>query len=160
MNNPHYPTARRENLVIQEVPEEILVFDLDTNKAHCLNQTAAMVWKSCDGSRSVSEIAAIIAEQSGNQVNDDLVWLAIDQLNENKLLVDTAEKVFTGNSRREAIKKIGMASMIALPIVASLAAPRSAMASVSCQCANTMPPDPSTCPAGCPRNGCSAGFCV
>lgn len=156
MRTPNYPTARKAGLVVQEVPEEVLVYDLDTNKAHCLNQTAAMVWKACDGKTSVSEIAALIAEQSGNQVNDDLIWLAIDQLNENRLLEDQIEKVFEGSGRRDAIKKIGMASMIALPIVASLAAPRSAMASVSCQCTISA----SDCASGCPTAGCSGGFCV
>lgn len=155
MKSPHYPIARRENLVIQEVPEEILVFDLITNKAHCLNQTAAMVWKACDGNKSVSDIATLISEQSGNKVNDDLVWLAIDQLNENNLLASEIEKGFVDSGRRAAIKKIGMASMIALPIVASLAAPRSAMASVSCQCTIS----PTECPSGCPTAGCSGGFC-
>ena len=156
MNNPHYPIARKENLVVQEVPDEVLVFDLDTNKAHCLNQTAAMVWKACDGTKSVSDIAAAVSEQSGNKVNDEFIWLAIDQLTENKLLNNTIEKSFNRNGRRDAIKKIGMASMIALPIVASLAAPRSAMASVSCQCVSF----PSTCPSGCPTSGCTGGFCV
>ena len=43
------PVARQEGLVIQEMPDEVLVFDLKTNKAHCLNETAAFVWKACDG---------------------------------------------------------------------------------------------------------------
>lgn len=156
MNTPNYPIARKAGLVIQEVPEEVLVYDLDTNKAHCLNQTAAMVWKACDGKTSISEIAALLEKESGNQVNDDLIWLAIDQLNENSLLEEQTAMVFERNGRRDAIKKIGMASMIALPIVASLAAPRSALASVSCQCSIST----TECQSGCPTAGCSGGFCV
>lgn len=156
MNNPQYPSARKESLVIQELSDEVLVYDLDTNKAHCLNQSASVVWRACDGNRSVGDIAKLLSEQTGKNVNDEFVWLAIDQLNENNLLSVQTETVMNTNSRREAIKKIGMASMIALPIVASLAAPRSALASVSCQCVTF----PTTCPAGCPNAGCTGGFCV
>jgi len=134
MNNSQFPTARTSGLVIQEVPEEILVFDTASNDAHCLNQTAAMVWKACDGKTSVTGIAEIIGSQTGNKISDDLVWLAIDQLNEHKLLETQINSKFAGESRRSVLKKIGLASMIALPIIASLAAPRSVLAATSCTC--------------------------
>ncbi|MBA3352846.1 MAG: PqqD family protein, partial [Blastocatellia bacterium] len=60
MNNTQCPIARKNGLVVQEVPDEVLVYDLETNKAHCLNQSAAMIWRSCDGKNSVSEIAALV----------------------------------------------------------------------------------------------------
>jgi len=134
MNNSNFPTARKSGLVIQEVPDEVLIFDLDSNKAHCLNETAAMVWKACDGSTSVEQIAKGLTTKTGKGVSDDLVWLAIDQLNENSLLATPVASTFKGTSRRDAIKKIGLASMIALPVVASLVAPQNALANVSCIC--------------------------
>jgi len=134
MNNSQFPIARTNGLVVQDVPDEVLVFDLESKKAHCLNQTAAMVWKACDGKSSVSDIARNIATQTGSKVSDDLVWLAIDQLNENDLLEAKVSPKFHGTSRRDALKKIGMASMIALPIIASLAAPKSVLANTSCTC--------------------------
>lgn len=134
MDNSNFPTARKSGLVIQEVPDEVLIFDLNSNKAHCLNETAALVWKACDGSTSVEQIARSLTSKTGKGVSDDLVWLAIDQLNENSLLDAPAAKAFKGSSRRDAIKKIGLASMIALPVVASLVAPQNALANVSCNC--------------------------
>ncbi|HBR56903.1 MAG TPA: hypothetical protein DEA22_05460 [Blastocatellia bacterium] len=134
MKNSQVPIARSSGLVIQEVPDEVLVYDVDNDKAHCLNQTAAVIWKSCDGRNSVTDIARILGAKTGKTVTDDLVWLAIDQFNENNLLEKQVEARFAGQSRRDAIKKIGMAAMIALPIVASLAAPRNAMAAVFCAC--------------------------
>ncbi|MCA1626062.1 MAG: PqqD family protein [Acidobacteria bacterium] len=115
-------------MVIQEMPDEVLVYDLETNKAHCLNQTSAFVWKACDGKKSVVEISKLL----GNSVSEDLVWLAIDQLSEKNLLESKLSLSSRGQSRREAIKKIGLASVIALPFVASLAAPTSVLAVVSC----------------------------
>ena len=144
MNNSHYPLARTNGLVVQDVPNEVLVFDMETNEAHCLNETAAMVWKYCDGKTSVPQIAEILGENKGSGVNDDLVWLAIDQLNEHKLLEKEVMTKFAGQSRREVLRKIGLASMIALPIIASMAAPRSVLAAVSCAC--TTPGDCSTQP--------------
>jgi hypothetical protein len=134
MNNPQNPVARKTGLVIQEVPDEVLVYDVETNKAHCLNRTAAMVWRSCDGTRSISDIAAHVGSISGESVTDDLVWLAIDQLNSNDLLEKSIRADFNGLSRRDVIKRIGLTSMVALPVIASLVAPPTAMAAASCIC--------------------------
>lgn len=134
MNNSLFPSARTKGLVVQEVPNEVLVYDLETDKAHCLNETAAAVWRACDGNRSVREIADSVGLTLGKEVSDDLVWLAIDQLNEHGLLQRNVTTKFNGQSRREALKKIGIASMVALPIIASLAAPKSVLASTSCTC--------------------------
>ncbi|MGH7006281.1 MAG: PqqD family protein, partial [Alphaproteobacteria bacterium] len=112
----------------------VLVYDVESNKAHCLNETAALIWKSCDGKTSISRIARFVEKQAGKSVSDDLVWLAIDQLNENNLLQNKLSSSFAGQSRREVIKKIGLASMVAIPVVASLVAPQSAMANLSCTC--------------------------
>ncbi len=155
MNNSQFPIARKNGLVVQEVPNEVLVLDLNTNKAHCLNETAALVWKSCDGTRTVSDIARHVKTTKGGEVSDDLVWLAIDQLNESDLLENSLKAPFAGTSRREALKKIGLASMIALPIVASLAAPKSAMASSSCGCDTVV-----DCVGDCPNDSCLDGFCA
>ena len=161
MINSQFPTARKSGLVIQEVPDEVLVFDLESNKAHCLNNTAAMVWRSCDGKMSVPEIAKLIGNQTGKNVGDDLVWLAIDQLDENQLLEGTLESPLKGQTRREAIKKIGLASMIAVPVVASLVAPQSAMANLSCTCSGSgaCATDPALAPCG--STCCNqAGICA
>jgi len=158
MNNSQFPVARKSGLVIQEVPDELLVYDLDNNKAHCLNKTAALVWKSCDGSNSVADIARIIEKQAAADAPDDLVWLAIDQLSENNLLEKELRANF-GTSRREAIKKIGMATMIGLPIIASLVSPGSAFGNVSsCQnCTNVGGLDIACSNAGCPPCCSSVG---
>ena len=157
MKNPQCPTARKNGLVVQDVPNEVLVYDTETNKAHCLNETAALVWRSCDGKNDIATIADIVAVQTGSKVSEDLVWLAIDQLNENELLEAEVAPKFAGHSRRDAIKKIGLASMIALPIVASLVAPQSVLASLSCACTVTETDCIDACAGVCDTN---SGFCV
>ena len=131
MKSPQIPTARKADLVIQELSDEVLVYDLKNNKAHCLNQTAALVWKSCDGKNSISEILSNFEKHSGGKVSEDFIWLAIDQLNEKNLFDEDITSKFAGQNRRQVLKTIGLASVMALPIVASLTAPSAAMA-VAC----------------------------
>lgn len=159
MYNSQFPTARKTGLVIQEMPDELLVYDTENNKAHCLNRTAAFVWKSCDGRKSAADIAHLFQTESDGKMSEDMVWLAIDQLNENDLLEQQIKSAFAGQSRRDVIKKIGFASVIALPIVASLVAPKNAFAASSCGCSS-----PASCGsvpnAGCPSTtNCNGGLC-
>lgn len=158
MINSQMPEARKQGLVVQEMPEEVLIYDLDTNKAHCLNNTAAFVWKSCDGKNTVSDIAKMFETNAGKSVSEDLVWLAIEQLNDKKLLNAELTSTLKGQNRREVIKKIGFASMIALPIVASLAAPTSVLANVSCSCTVPATCAGTTCPSTVNCNG--SGICA
>ena len=155
MNNSQYPIARKSGLVVQEMPDEVLVYDLNTNKAHCLNHTAARVWKACDGKTSIPDIASSF----GKDANEDLIWLAVDQLSESDLLERQVASRFNGQSRREVIKKIGLASVVALPVIASLVAPSNALAAVSCACIN-----PGACASqtGCPStvNCNGSGVCA
>lgn len=125
------PVARKNDLVIQEMQDEVLVFDIQSNKAHCLNQTASSVWKYCDGSNSVSEIQRLLESHTGSAVSEDLVWFAIDQLGEKNLLEAKFENKFAGLNRRQVLKKVGLAAVVALPIVASITAPTAAFA-VAC----------------------------
>jgi Coenzyme PQQ synthesis protein D (PqqD) len=154
MKSSQIPIARKDGLVIQETTDEVLVYDLTSNKAHCLNQTAAFVWKSCDGNNSISDITNRFQKEIGSSVHEDLVWLAIDQLNDKNLLEKDLTADFAGRSRREVIKKIGLAAVVALPIVASLTAPSSAMAASSCVCNS---PGNCTAQPTCPAMTCNAG---
>lgn len=156
MERTFKPIARKENLVIQEASDEVLVYDLKSNKAHCLNATAAFVWQSCDGATTIADISEKLAEKSGSQVPVELVWLAIDQLQEKELLSKGANLSEKGASRRDVLKKLGLAAVIALPVVASLVAPKNAMASVSCAC--VVAGDCLTL-AGCPTGACTASVC-
>jgi hypothetical protein len=142
------PKARKENLVVQELGGEVLIYDLDTNKAFCLNEASALVWQACDGNKDVSEIRSLLGKQLNSTVNDDFVWLALDQLKKENLIENKDEVAvdFNGMSRRDVIKKVGLASVIALPVVASLVAPKAAMAASTCG---------QPCSGG--TNGCGAG---
>jgi hypothetical protein len=144
------PLARSEGLVIQDLPDEVLVYDLERDKAHCLNQTAAIVWKHCDGKTSVSALAQILAKESGLPVDDEVVWLALEQLNKARLLPEALP--ISGEkrriSRRDVMKKVGLVTVVALPLVTSILAPTVAQAGPVC--GQPCTPGPNACPAQCP----------
>lgn len=118
------PTARKDQLIVKEVDGEVLVYDLQRDKAHCLNSTAALVWKYCNGQTGVSEIAKSLGDETQTVVDDRIVWLALDQLEKFDLLeiVPARPPQFMGMNRRQLVKRIGVAAL-ALPIIISIAAP-------------------------------------
>ncbi len=120
------PLSRHLDIIVQELNGEILVYNLKTNKAYCLNETSALIWQLCDGKTSVSEISRAVGQLFDTPANEDLVWLALDQLKEQNLLSDKKEIVskFNGISRREVIRRVGLGTMIALPFITTLVAPK------------------------------------
>ena len=127
------PLSRKENIVVQELEGEVLVYDLGNNKAFCLNETSAIVWEACDGNRSISEISDFVAKKTNSSASEELVWLALDQLKKEALINNPQdlEISFNGLSRREAIRKVGFASLVALPVIMAVTAPNAyAQASV------------------------------
>jgi hypothetical protein len=129
------PIARKDNIVVQNTRLETLVYDLTLNKAFLLNETSAFVWQNCDGTREVSEISKALAQRNKQPINNDIVWLAIDQLKKENLIENPGElkSGLEGLSRREVIKRIGFGTMIAMPLISVLVAPRAVnAASVAC----------------------------
>jgi hypothetical protein len=125
-----YPASRKEDIVVQKLEDEVLIYDLKENRAFCLNETSALVWQMCDGNKSVTEISQAISQKLKSPATEDFVWLAIDQLKKENLIANSEEIVpdFNGLSRREVIKKVGLGTMIALPLISSLVAPTASQA--------------------------------
>lgn len=158
MESNFSPICRRDELVIQELINEVLIYDLKNDKALCLNETSALVWSLCNGTNSVSKIAKEVSGKINTPVSEDLIWLALDQLRKENLIEESEEIVsrFKGMSRRDMIKKAGLASAIALPVISSLVAPPAALGQ-SCV-AITEPCVPSGTPC-CPHYG-DPTFCI
>ena len=116
------PKAREKGLIVQELTDEVVVYDLDRDKAHCLNQWAAAVWKLCDGHTTPAGIARLLEKTSTGPVSDEFVWLALEELGRGHLLEESLSGV-RRISRREAVRRIGLGAAITLPIVVSITAP-------------------------------------
>ncbi|MCB1025002.1 MAG: PqqD family protein [Acidobacteria bacterium] len=144
------PLARVSELVIQENNNEILVYDLTINKALCLNESTALIWKLCDGRSSLPEIREKVNNILTTNIGDDFIWLAIDELGKNNLLSreNGHPKAFNGLTRREVIRRLGFTTVVAIPIISSVIAPNSIHAQ-SC----VAPTSPVGDPNGVPNNG-------
>lgn len=148
------PLARRQGLVIQRLPDEVLVYDLDRDKAHCLNQTAALVWEHCNGRATTTDIARSVGRKLDAPVDEKVVWFALDQLRRNHLLDQPTvfPASMAGINRRQMVRALGIAAVVAVPVVTSIIAPSPAQA-VSCFAMGT----PCTTGAQCCSGVCNGG---
>ncbi len=117
--------ARKDGLVIQELPDEVLVYDRERDRAHCLNETAAYVWQHCNGRNSTAQIARALGRKLDCSVDEKIVWLALDQLDRNHLLErrPVAPPALLGINRRAMVRALGLTAAIAIPVVTSIVAP-------------------------------------
>jgi hypothetical protein len=81
-----FPQARLEKLAVREVAGQTLIYDLRHNQAHCLNRIAALVWKHCDGTKSVAELADLLPGEMDPRYAEAVVRLALEQLARRQLL--------------------------------------------------------------------------
>jgi hypothetical protein len=123
------PRARTDDLVVERLGDEVLVYDQRTEKCHMLNRAAAAVWRRCDGQAGPAELAAAVAAESGLPARDEVVALALDQLRRADLLEGADEAAHERPlSRRALVRRLGLAAGLAalLPMVESLVVPRAA----------------------------------
>jgi hypothetical protein len=151
----NFPEARNNDLVLQEAGKELLIYDLEKNKAFGLNETSAVIWSLCDGEKSPHEISLEVSQKLNSEVSEDFVWLALEDLRKDNLVINLPnESYFKGMSRREIIKGIGLSTMIALPIITSLVAPSAANAASTFGCFVG-----GTCPGEICATAATAGDC-
>ena len=130
------PEAREDGLLVQTVGDETIIYDQLHDRAHRLNRTAALVWRSCDGRRTVRDLTQTLHTETGAPPDEDLVVLALDRLNKSHLLREPfAPAGGDPVTRRDVVRKLAItgAMTLLIPVVQSMVAPTPAMAmSVGC----------------------------
>jgi hypothetical protein len=156
MTIPTKPIARTTNLELQELSGELLVYDVERHKAHCLNTTLASIWRSCDGTRDVDALAAKLQDELKTPIAAEVVWMALEQLSKNHLLQAPLSTPKTEKmTRREMARRVG--AVVAIPAIASLLAPRAAQAG-TCKQASGRDSGCQCSPPG-PNPQCKSGVC-
>jgi hypothetical protein len=127
------PLARTEGLLTEQVDDELLVFDAEHKLACRLNASAALVWRSCDGTRSLSDLVAIVAEEFGEVADEDQVVIALDSLVKHGLIesgYEPREAAATRITRRRFMRRVGAVSLasFSVPLVSSMMIPSAAAA--------------------------------
>jgi hypothetical protein len=150
MGDAMKPAARRTGLVVRDLPAELIVYDLERHQAHCLNQTAASVFRGADGTRSLEDLGTLLGEGFDRAEREAAVRMALDQLASAQLL-DPLSPVEPGGglSRRSALRRAGLGAALLLPAVASVVAPTPAEAAATCtqDCTGQLSGTPCNCPA-------------
>lgn len=109
------PAARRDGIISKQADGELLIYDTHNDRAHCLNGSAAEIWKLCDGATNATGIARKLSaaiEQGSvpkiktrsnarghhfaratnvhgedtEAINQELVWIALAELRRANLL--------------------------------------------------------------------------
>ena len=144
------PKRRRKGLLVRELPDETVVYDTERGRAYCLNDTAASVWKACNGQTPVSAVGELLEKKLGIDDGTDVAALAVTQLCRAHLLEDAFVKAWKapGLSRRQLMRHLKGAAL-ALPVVLMILAPTAASAA-----------SPISVAACQKQKKCSKGACV
>ena len=144
------PRARSSRLVMRDVGDELLVYDLERHKAYCLNSLARQVFRHCDGATRIQDMAVRIGNALGMPVDEQSVRLGLLRLEKAHLLENPLE-LTPRASRREALRTLGRAAMVVAPLVTAISVPTSAQAQATGCLQNGNP-----CMTG---NQCCSGRC-
>src|SRR5690242_16004274 len=116
------PKARQEGLVLEEIGDEVVVYDKERHSFHSLDPTTALVWRHCDGQTSIPAIATWLSSKFGS-TSQSVVWLALEQLQRARLLCDQMPPARMENriSRRDVLRTLKFAGLaLLLPAVRSI----------------------------------------
>jgi hypothetical protein len=130
------PLARSRDLIVEELGEELLIYDIEADRGHCLSRTASRVWQRCDGRTPADSMSAQL------DVDADAIGRALEQLAACGLLESPPELSLDavqsgGTTRREVATKFVKAGAVAAaaPLIVSVAAPTPAQAQTAAFCA-------------------------
>lgn len=126
------PRATITDLVITEAAGEVLVYDQRAHHIHHLNHLSAVVWRLCDGQRSMTGLVRQVRLDTGEDVDDAVVRVALTKLDEAHLLEEplaSSLRVST-TTRRSLMKRVAKATAVSVFI--SISAPTAAMANSQC----------------------------
>jgi coenzyme PQQ synthesis protein D (PqqD) len=117
------PQVRRDELMIREVGQELVVYDARHRRAHRLNKAAAPILQASDGTRTVGEIATLLSDDLDVQERSELVWATLQDLSQADLLTaPIAPPRELGRSRRNLLQRAAMIGF-AVPVIESIVAP-------------------------------------
>lgn len=150
------PNARKENLVEMEFPDELLVYDLISNKAFCLNQTSRLVLDECDGKKTIEQAKISLEAKLNTPIDEQILWLALGQLRKNGLLDEKTQITEIPKVSRRDLMRIGTTLSVSLPLISLVVAPTSISAQSCLASLAVCTPNGASC---CPPQGGGVGFC-
>jgi Coenzyme PQQ synthesis protein D (PqqD) len=123
------PLARTDRLRVEQLSNELVIYDFDRHKAHCLGPVAALVWRACDGRNTAKKISSSLKKQ-GLLVDEEMTWMVLHRFGKLHLLHQQVAlpKNAVSSSRRELLRKALAAGGVCLLLTTTICAPTSARA--------------------------------
>lgn len=155
MNDSFIPKARSVGLLESQLGDELVLYDVDHDRAHALNPTALTLWRACDGAADVAALARRL------EFDPELVWHGLRELDRQDLLATPlpVEANDRRIGRRAMLKKVAVGGAIglAVPTILSVAAADPA-AAVTCRTlGQTCSPGTASC-SNALQDNCCAGL--
>lgn len=130
--------VRGPHLIVQELGDELVIFNRETKTAHMLNPEAAAVYRAAAGGTSIEDLAGVIEGGNAEQ-RVAAATLAISEL----ATVGVVDGTLPPVSRRSLLRTIGAAA--AVPTVISILAPTPAAAASNLVLGQPCTPPEDTC---------------
>ena len=152
-----FPLALTERLVVEDLDGETLVYDLNRHHAHCLNRTAARLWRLCNGRRSTPDLTEQLSDFAGPGLDQHHVSDALRKLRAANLVEMPREPQPDQSVRRRAaltrLVRLG-GSLASLPTIISIVAPTAAQAASCLSQGADCTSSAQCCPSGSPPVQC------
>jgi hypothetical protein len=140
MNHPEFPRNIRRYAAVQQVGQEMLVYDERRHMAFCLNESSSIVFRLADGAHTVSEISAAASVELSASISEELVLFALEELRRDGLIESSSDTVGSSSggadvprlSRRAMVQRLGVGGAMLLPAIFAIVAPTAAQAYSGC----------------------------
>jgi hypothetical protein len=133
MKSREAPRSIQQEISVQRIGTETLVYDERRHRAYCLNESSSLVWMLANGERTIAEIREAASVELKTPVSEEFVLYAIAELRRDGLMQSPAvSEVGPTITRRAMLQRLGAGGMLLLPAIASIVAPTAAQAYSGC----------------------------
>jgi hypothetical protein len=114
-------TFKQKKFIAKFLADEIILYDDQTNAAHCLNGLAADLWNACAQERTVAAIQKCLSAR-WSHVNQAALQASLGQMKQAGLLDAAGDSEFSSPDepasagRRALIRNLGLTATAALPL--------------------------------------------
>jgi hypothetical protein len=123
MNTVH----RRDDVVVQEIDRETMVYDPLTAEFHLLHPLAAFVFRRADGQMPLARILDEARVTLGGELSSADMDVAVAELERVNLLRHPESVEVKRVTRRAMMQRLAAAAVLAVPLITTMAAPAAAM---------------------------------
>lgn len=150
---------QQKKLIAKALENELLLFESESNTAHCLNAMAAQIWTACEQQRTAAEITEFLQLQTPD-LQEEIVFECLKRMADGGVL-EVIHPDSVSLQRRALIRRAGLVAAALLPIaITSVVIPPAAEAASCAQLGQACSPTHPCCPGGIITVGCVGGVCV